>query len=140
MNTSPAAIARRIGFTLIEILIAIAIIGILLAFLLPALERARERANNLRCAANLNQIGVALLIYANDNHGQYPRTIYDPAVAANGNYDGSNGGAPKDPFATAVKNDMMQAIFLLIRTQDITPEVFVCPSSNDEPIGPKTVE
>ncbi|MGA2501111.1 MAG: hypothetical protein ABSH20_25520 [Tepidisphaeraceae bacterium] len=41
----------------------IGIIGLLLAILLPALERAREQANTLRCAANLNQIGVALVTY-----------------------------------------------------------------------------
>ncbi len=54
-------------FTLIELLIVIAIIAILAAMLLPALNNARERGKMIQCASNLNQIGKAELLYANDN-------------------------------------------------------------------------
>src|SRR5437899_2937508 len=82
------------GFTLIEILVVIAIIAVLIGILLPSLEKAREKANNVSCAANLSQMGLALLIYSDANHGQYPRTVYDPAVPLS---FGTNAAAP-DPF------------------------------------------
>lgn len=43
-----------------------------IAILLPALNRARETANRVKCASNERQIGMAILLYGNDNHGQYP--------------------------------------------------------------------
>src|SRR5260370_15136495 len=119
----------RTAFTLIEILIVIAIIGLLMALLLPALEKTREQANNLKCAVNLNQIGVAIVIYANDNHGQYPRTVYDPAAPL---CAGTNASAP-DPFGPGgpKANDVTAPLFLLMRTQQIPPKIFTEPYSDE---------
>ena len=63
---------RQRGFTLIEILIVVAIIAILAAIIFPAFSRARESGRAIACVSNLKQIGMALNMYAEDYDGFHP--------------------------------------------------------------------
>ncbi|MBN1508474.1 MAG: type II secretion system protein [Sedimentisphaerales bacterium] len=86
-----SALVNRRGFTLIELLVVIAIIALLMAILLPALQRVRKQARAAVCQGNLRQWGTVLALYAQDHDGRFSRedcsTIWtltgrDPQVPA----------------------------------------------------------
>jgi prepilin-type N-terminal cleavage/methylation domain-containing protein/prepilin-type processing-associated H-X9-DG protein len=74
--TKPFTPGKHSGFTLIELLVVIAIIAILASILFPVFAQAREKARQTMCASNLRQLGIAMLMYAQDYDETLPLAAY----------------------------------------------------------------
>jgi prepilin-type N-terminal cleavage/methylation domain-containing protein len=93
--------ARRIpfcksAFTLIELLVVVSIIALLISILLPSLQQARAQAKAVKCAANTQHIGKAVMSYLTDSQGVYPPSYVYPKDA-NGDWSSEDGGQAPDP-------------------------------------------
>jgi prepilin-type N-terminal cleavage/methylation domain-containing protein len=88
-------VGRKKGFTLIELLVVIAIIAVLMAILMPALNRAREQGKRASCLSNLRQLGLAWTMYADENEGKIVQGNAGNDWPA---YDPVNGHANEEPW------------------------------------------
>lgn len=104
------------GFTLIELLVVIAIIAILAALLLPALARAKARAQRIACTSDQKQIGLSFTMWSHEHDDKYPSVI-----------DTSEGGSK-----TLTET---WAHFATLSNELITPKVLHCPSDNVKQIA-----
>src|SRR6516225_1671429 len=112
------------AFTLIELLVVIAIIAILAAMLLPALSRAKAKAQVTKCLGNLRQIGVGVKLYADDNNSTMPPRSWSPTGPLS-RLDGCMGG--KDP-APGFANNYAAAIDRPLHKYVPAVEAFHCPA------------
>ncbi len=128
---------RSAGFTLVELLVVITIIGILIALLLPAVQAAREAARRMQCQNNLKQLGLAIHLYA-DQNGVFP-----PNGAPNWVF----GGSPY--LADEYKGGYLIRVLPFIEQQaifdrvvfNVNPEVnsFLDPPTNTLPVYKEVV-
>ena len=108
------------GLTLIELLTVVALIGILVALLLPALKNAREVGRSTVCVSNLRQLAMTCLLYAQEHKGVLPYYAYNAAI--------SFWGVRWTEFDSALSRYLYEDA----ESREIKFEVFQCPSDNVE--------
>ena len=115
---------KKKGFTLIELLVVIAIIAMLLAILMPALNKVKKIAQRVVCGTNLKGFGNAMMVYANDFDGDYA------CLARNTNHRWQENtiGWDADPYPMTDRT-VGASLYLLVRLADVSPKSFVCPAS-----------
>lgn len=118
-----------------DIIVGGVLCSLLFAGFVAADQAADEEARRVTCARNLRQLGLAIMLYANENKGAFPRARYDSANEET--VTAFTGVKASSPFVKGgpSANDVTASIYLILLNGDITPDVFVCPSGKAQPLA-----
>lgn len=108
------------AFTLVELLVVIGIIALLISILLPALAKAREQANTVKCMSNERQMGQALVMFTNEHNGYLPKAWFNDGVI----WSQRNNGK----FTWEYRDPMYGWTYILSLYMGRNKEAFRCPS------------
>jgi prepilin-type N-terminal cleavage/methylation domain-containing protein/prepilin-type processing-associated H-X9-DG protein len=122
--------SRNGGFTLIELLVVIAIIAILAALLLPALTKAKQKAQAIQCMSNCKQIALAWRMYADDNHDVLPANDWPwtESKPADGTFRQWVFGTMSQPLNAINPNLLVDPKLTLLAPYIANPLVYHCPA------------
>jgi competence protein ComGC len=105
------------AFTFVELMVIIAVIGVIILLLLPALIKNKSRSQRIECVNHLKQIGVSLRVWSDEHNSVYPSEV------------STNLGGVKEYLAT----ENIAPYFLCMTNKLFSPKILVCPADTREP-------
>lgn len=108
---------ERLGFTLLEVLVTVAIIGVLVSLLVPTLAAAKRKSGSVRCLSNLRQLGVLVRLEADENDGRLPHA------------SGSDRREAGDPQQLPTLREVLRG------ASGASNDLFRCPADPDRLLG-----